>query len=131
MARRGMSYRFCRQGRRAASAGARRQREALRHMEEVMRLRIPRAAKALVVLTAAGLLLGGCYYHRPHYGGSHYVSTGHGHHARSAEHTSELQSLLRTSYAVFCLKKKTQQARNIFSSVVPPRYFLTSPLHYA
>src|SRR3546814_7104385 len=25
---------------------------------------------------------------------------------RSAEHTSELQSLLRTSYAVFCLKKK-------------------------
>lgn len=46
-----------------------------------MRLRIPRAAKALVVLTAAGLLLGGCYYHRPHYGGSHYVSSGHGHHA--------------------------------------------------
>src|SRR3546814_2148628 len=26
---------------------------------------------------------------------------------RSAEHTSELQSLMRTSYAVFCLKKKT------------------------
>src|SRR3546814_8971644 len=25
---------------------------------------------------------------------------------RSAEHTSELQSLMRTSYAVFCLKKK-------------------------
>src|SRR3546814_9960026 len=25
---------------------------------------------------------------------------------RSEEHTSELQSLLRTSYAVFCLKKK-------------------------
>src|SRR3546814_10556585 len=27
---------------------------------------------------------------------------------RSAEHTSELQSLMRISYAVFCLKKKTQ-----------------------
>src|SRR3546814_4775540 len=27
---------------------------------------------------------------------------------RSEEHTSELQSLLRTSYAVFCLKQKTQ-----------------------
>src|SRR3546814_4653581 len=27
--------------------------------------------------------------------------------ARSEEHTSELQSLMRTSYAVFCLKKKT------------------------
>src|SRR3546814_5711881 len=27
---------------------------------------------------------------------------------RSEEHTSELQSLMRTSYAVFCLKKKKQ-----------------------
>src|SRR3546814_1600674 len=30
-------------------------------------------------------------------------------HLRSEEHTSELQSLLRISYAVFCLKKKKQQ----------------------
>src|SRR3546814_8425274 len=29
--------------------------------------------------------------------------------ARSEEHTSELQSLLRISYAVFCLKKKKKQ----------------------
>src|SRR3546814_3827440 len=28
---------------------------------------------------------------------------------RSEEHTSELQSLLRTSYAVFCLKKDTRR----------------------
>src|SRR3546814_1806284 len=28
---------------------------------------------------------------------------------RSEEHTSELQSLMRISYAVFCLKKKTQR----------------------
>src|SRR3546814_7602628 len=28
------------------------------------------------------------------------------HHHRSEEHTSELQSLMRISYAVFCLKKK-------------------------
>src|SRR3546814_7641122 len=28
---------------------------------------------------------------------------------RSEEHTSELQSLMRTSYAVFCLKKKNKQ----------------------
>src|SRR3546814_9278274 len=28
---------------------------------------------------------------------------------RSEEHTSELQSLMRTSYAVFCLKKKKTQ----------------------
>src|SRR3546814_1301197 len=29
-------------------------------------------------------------------------------HGRSEEHTSELQSLMRISYAVFCLKKKKQ-----------------------
>src|SRR3546814_10785542 len=29
--------------------------------------------------------------------------------SRSEEHTSELQSLMRISYAVFCLKKKTTQ----------------------
>src|SRR3546814_8157368 len=29
--------------------------------------------------------------------------------ARSEEHTSELQSLMRISYAVFCLKKKTHR----------------------
>src|SRR3546814_6097918 len=30
---------------------------------------------------------------------------------RSEEHTSELQSLMRISYAVFCLKKKTKQTQ--------------------
>src|SRR3546814_4238999 len=30
----------------------------------------------------------------------------------SEAHTSELQSLLRTTYAVFCLTKKNQQTRN-------------------
>src|SRR3546814_9224974 len=35
---------------------------------------------------------------------------------RSEEHTSELQSLMRISYAVFCLKKKTQKIRNIKTS---------------
>src|SRR3546814_9218903 len=30
---------------------------------------------------------------------------------RSEEHTSELQSLMRISYAVFCLKKKKRKAR--------------------
>src|SRR3546814_9160510 len=33
------------------------------------------------------------------------ASAGH----RSEEHTSELQSLMRISYAVFCLKKKTSR----------------------
>src|SRR3546814_7407121 len=31
---------------------------------------------------------------------------------RSEEHTSELQSLMRISYAVFCLKKKNQTYQN-------------------
>src|SRR3546814_4534441 len=34
---------------------------------------------------------------------------GYTHMQRSEEHTSELQSLMRISYAVFCLKKKTKQ----------------------
>src|SRR3546814_6870790 len=33
-------------------------------------------------------------------------TAGRGAEARSEEHTSELQSLMRISYAVFCLKKK-------------------------
>src|SRR3546814_6891201 len=33
--------------------------------------------------------------------------------ARSEEHTSELQSLMRNSYAVFCLKKKKHTKRKI------------------
>src|SRR3546814_7651761 len=32
---------------------------------------------------------------------------------RSEEHTSELQSLMRISYAVFCLKKKNKYTNNI------------------
>src|SRR3546814_3181335 len=35
------------------------------------------------------------------------------HRHRSEEHTSELQSLMRISYAVFCLKKKKITTRNI------------------
>src|SRR3546814_10606641 len=35
---------------------------------------------------------------------------------RSEEHTSELQSLMRISYAVFCLKKKKKQYENDSSS---------------
>src|SRR3546814_8725222 len=34
---------------------------------------------------------------------------------RSEEHTSELQSLMRISYAVFCLKKKNKIQENISS----------------
>src|SRR3546814_7352368 len=36
----------------------------------------------------------------------------HRHDERSEEHTSELQSLMRISYAVFCLKKKKSNTKN-------------------
>src|SRR3546814_2958183 len=58
-------------------------------------------------------------YHssRPHRNGAHHPH-GSARHARSLqlarqrseEHTSELQSLMRISYAVFCLKKKTTKS---------------------
>src|SRR3546814_2090139 len=36
---------------------------------------------------------------------------------RSEEHTSELQSLMRISYAVFCLKKKINRTRQVMYNV--------------
>src|SRR3546814_5557459 len=36
---------------------------------------------------------------------------------RSEEHTSELQSLMRISYAVFCLKKKTRQNKTLSTTL--------------
>src|SRR3546814_1294454 len=38
-----------------------------------------------------------------------------GHRRRSEEHTSELQSLMRISYAVFCLKNKTRHKKHIYT----------------
>src|SRR3546814_14806956 len=46
--------------------------------------------------------LGPCDVEIAIHGGSLWAGCGH----RSEEHTSELQSLMRISYAVFCLKKK-------------------------
>src|SRR3546814_4460735 len=37
---------------------------------------------------------------------------------RSEEHTSELQSLMRTSYPVFCLKQKNKPCTNIIEDVM-------------
>src|SRR3546814_2692794 len=42
---------------------------------------------------------------------------------RSEEHTSELQSLMRLSYAVFCLKKKKTQNKNT------TKYYTTCPMN--
>src|SRR3546814_1646857 len=40
------------------------------------------------------------------------ATLAHPHAMRSEEHTSELQSLMRISYAVFCLKKKNYKHQN-------------------
>src|SRR3546814_2675881 len=41
------------------------------------------------------------------------ILAGFAHNRRSEEHTSELQSLMRISYAVFCLKKKKKKYKHI------------------
>src|SRR3546814_5581432 len=38
--------------------------------------------------------------------------------SRSEEHTSELQSLMRTSYAVFCLKKQNTQTTMTNNNII-------------
>src|SRR3546814_10646801 len=58
--------------------------------------------------------------------------------ARSEEHTSELQSLMRISYAVFCLKKKNNKQRfknnqlNVNTQVIDYSHSRnkTTQLHY-
>src|SRR3546814_1050632 len=47
----------------------------------------------------------------------HVVDEGADVAARSEEHTSELQSLMRISYAVFCLKKKKQYCCNSYTYI--------------
>src|SRR3546814_6533426 len=44
--------------------------------------------------------------------GPRQLRAAHDRRIRSEEHTSELQSLMRISYAVFCLKKKKQKWNN-------------------
>src|SRR3546814_10328840 len=51
------------------------------------------------------------------------VDTGH---ARSEEHTSELQSLMRISYAVFCLKKKKKTHKENINHKDRQRYISQS-----
>src|SRR3546814_1515480 len=49
---------------------------------------------------------------------------------RSEEHTSELQSLMRISYAVFCLKKKKKIIQsNQTVHITKNPYFATLPLN--
>src|SRR3546814_3270549 len=50
---------------------------------------------------------------------------------RSEEHTSELQSLMRISYAVFCLKKKKNKTcNNNINQIIMMQHDETTRLHY-
>src|SRR3546814_9915864 len=62
-------------------------------------------------------------------------TTDHRHFAhRSEEHTSELQSLMRISYAVFCLKKKKNKLTNSYiqhtSSIFAVYLAYVTLIHY-
>src|SRR3546814_3286314 len=63
--------------------------------------------------TAGGTITGGdATIDASGIGGTGGGAGGAGGVGRSEEHTSELQSLMRISYAVFCLKKKKKQQRD-------------------
>src|SRR3546814_6751029 len=76
-----------------------------------------RSEQALLKVAAAasGATLGGNHRHRSHRGRRAPRQRQHPRRPRwlrcrrSEEHTSELQSLMHISYAVFCLKKKTNK----------------------
>src|SRR3546814_2570692 len=48
---------------------------------------------------------------------------------RSEEHTSELQSLMRISYAVFCLKKKITRCTQPRTTTKTTRHRIPTPNH--
>src|SRR3546814_3391682 len=79
--------------------GARKARDADRHLSDDRRLPRPRPAGAIHLPrpAEAARLHADHLERRPDLGAPD---------RRSEEHTSELQSLMRISYAVFCLKKK-------------------------
>src|SRR3546814_7429922 len=67
--------------------------------------------RACVEKPAVSMVLGRLYHEwdRPGYGERLLLPLMTPEGERSEEHTSELQSLMRISYAVFCLKKKKRQ----------------------
>src|SRR3546814_10328939 len=89
-----------RQGRRFATLGLGRQRDVLDLFTKSARTMLDGWFESEAVKAAFGFDAVVGNYASPDTPGSAYVLL------RSEEHTSELQSLMRISYAVFCLKKK-------------------------
>src|SRR3546814_9859696 len=73
---------------------------------------------------APGYFSPGLRYERPNL---HDGSDDIGFRARSEEHTSELQSIMRISYAVFCLKKKKQKRHAQICDKIKNIHYIT---HY-
>src|SRR3546814_5507399 len=86
----------------------------------------PRPVGAQMVVTETdswGFLSGGCIESDVARNGREVIRDGRVRtlvYGRSEEHTSELQSLMRISYAVFCLKKKkTNYSRHLIKPELP------------
>src|SRR3546814_4371265 len=79
--------------------------------------------RAVCRWTGGHIRSGRARWRRPHHGAGHCPVYGYGarhfgrvaFNQRSEEHTSELQSLMRISYAVFCLKKKNNKTESTYS----------------
>src|SRR3546814_2467429 len=77
-----------------------------------------RSVQHHVVIDHAVAGLAACPHLRQQEGRARHAFHAAGDHDRSEEHTSELQSLMRISYAVFCLKKKKQNSSsNMISNI--------------
>src|SRR3546814_10536166 len=74
------------------------------------------AAPVLVARAVHGLLRGGRGVHGGHQAALDAPLVVE--HLRSEEHTSELQSLMRISYAVFCLKKKKNKEEYVTADII-------------
>src|SRR3546814_2397598 len=78
-------------------------------------LKIPGFGEFVGLKTSVFLEVEGAGDYLPKYSGNLDIMTAAAKAAgeqRSEEHTSELQSLMRISYAVFCLKKKTKTTKH-------------------
>src|SRR3546814_9848078 len=78
----------------------------------------------------AELLRGGPHLHDVGGGGAGLDQCDRAVH-RSEEHTSELQSLMRSSYAVFCLKKKNYIVYQHYSSTTHTTYTRPQQTHFS
>src|SRR3546814_9913360 len=91
--------------------GQQRKFEALGHLHQPQRLAVALGARHAEVAAHLGLGVAALLVADDHHAAAADAAQ------RSEEHTSELQSLMRISYAVFCLKKKTNNNNQQTSSV--------------